>query len=26
MREAAEFITGAAAAWGMPDTRAACPG
>jgi hypothetical protein len=26
MRAAAEFITGAAAAWGMPDTRAACPG
>ena len=26
MREAAEVITGAAAAWRMPDTRSACPG
>jgi hypothetical protein len=26
MREAAEIITGAAAAWRMPDTRSACPG
>ena len=26
MREAAEVITGAAAAWRMPDTRALCPG
>jgi hypothetical protein len=26
MREAAEAITGAAAAWRMPDTRSACPG
>jgi hypothetical protein len=26
MREAAEIITGAAAAWRMPDTRVACPG
>ncbi|MFZ0753682.1 MAG: hypothetical protein WAN00_07930, partial [Trebonia sp.] len=26
MREAAEVITGAAAAWQMPDTRSACPG
>jgi hypothetical protein len=25
MREAAEVITGAAAAWRMPDTRSACP-
>jgi len=25
MREAAEIITGAAAAWRMPDTRSACP-
>jgi len=26
MRDAAEIITGAAAAWRMPDTRSACPG
>jgi len=26
MREAAEIITGAAAAWRMPDTSSACPG
>ena len=26
MREAAEVITGAAAAWRMPDTRSLCPG
>jgi hypothetical protein len=26
LREAAEVITGAAAAWRMPDTRALCPG
>jgi len=26
MREAAEVITGAAAAWRMPDTRSVCPG
>jgi hypothetical protein len=26
LREAAEVITGAAAAWQMPDTRSACPG
>jgi hypothetical protein len=26
MREAAEVITGAAAAWRMPDTRSSCPG
>ena len=26
MREAAEVITGVAAAWRMPDTRSACPG
>src|SRR5215469_2741613 len=26
LREAAEVITGAAAAWRMPDTRSACPG
>ena len=26
MREAAEAITGAAAAWRMPDTRSVCPG
>jgi len=26
MRAAAEFITGAAAAWRMPDTRTLCPG
>jgi hypothetical protein len=25
MREAAELITGAAAAWRMPDTSAECP-
>jgi hypothetical protein len=25
MREAAEVITGAAAAWRMPDTRVTCP-
>ena len=26
MREAAEVIAAAAAAWRMPDTRSACPG